>query len=249
MTRLRAGYIAVIASLTLASGACAEPAAGGSAYEDCMVQKTKAACDLSEEACTRFLSESGQRHAIRACQQAERSAEPQPVAPADHQQPPAQRNAHSQPAASAEPQPVASVEQQPPALGNAHSQPAAAAEQQPPAGRRMRYRPANALQAETQPENARPLSQKKPVPPAEHQQPPAQRNVRSQPADPPRMDENLRPQPSKKRQQPQQLQQVQQQAPEQQQKKAARPAGDEPFWSRGGQPGSETERGASDGQR
>lgn len=221
MTRLRACYIAVIASLMLASGAHGEPAAGGSSFEECMVQKTKAACDLSEEACTRFLSESGQRHATRACQQAERfaepqhTAEPQPVAPADHQQPPAQRNAHSQPAAPAE-------------------------IQQAPAGKRMRYRPVNAAQAETQPESAQPLSQKQPVVPADRQPPPVQRNARSQPVEPPRMDENLRPQPPKKRQQ---------QEPEQQKKRAARPAGDEPFWSRGRWLDSEAQWGASAGQR
>jgi type IV secretory pathway VirB10-like protein len=39
----------------------------GGALDDCMAQKTKAACDVSELVCNQFLSDTGQRQAKKAC--------------------------------------------------------------------------------------------------------------------------------------------------------------------------------------
>jgi transcription termination factor Rho len=71
MNRFRSRVtILVIAStaagLMLACAARGEPSGGATANE-CMAAQTKAACDESEAACSRFLSEEGQKRARKAC--------------------------------------------------------------------------------------------------------------------------------------------------------------------------------------
>jgi hypothetical protein len=97
MTRLRVERIVIITSLLLICGVYGEAAGGGGAYEDCMAQKTKSACDESEEACTRFLSDAGQRQARELCLQSESPAAHQAAASTDSPPQPLQKSSRSDP--------------------------------------------------------------------------------------------------------------------------------------------------------
>jgi hypothetical protein len=97
MTRLRVERIVIITSLLLIGGAYGESVGRSSAYEDCMAQKTKSACDESKEACTQFLSDAGQRQARELCLQSERPAAHHGAASTDSPPQPLQQSSHSDP--------------------------------------------------------------------------------------------------------------------------------------------------------
>jgi hypothetical protein len=164
MSRFRVERIVIFTSLFLTCGACAESAGGGT-YEDCIIKQTKLACDESEEACTRFLSEAGQRQARKLCLQTERPAAPQPAAltesaPQHPVEPQAAASTESAPQRPVEPQAAALTEGAP--LRPVDPQPAASTESAPqPPRKRSRSQPRRAPLAERQPEDPRSHANKK----------------------------------------------------------------------------------------
>jgi hypothetical protein len=110
LTRLRVERIVIITSLLLICGSYGESAHRSSAYEDCIAQKTKSASDESEEVCTQFLSDAGQRRARELCPQSERPAAHQAPASTDSSPQPLWESSRSDPLISprAEKQPEGS---------------------------------------------------------------------------------------------------------------------------------------------
>jgi hypothetical protein len=53
-----------------------ESSGGSDSYQECMGEKTRAACNFSQEACTLFLSDAGQKRAKEACLQTTTAAAP-----------------------------------------------------------------------------------------------------------------------------------------------------------------------------